>query len=96
MKIRTGRLAGMAFCIGILSCTTAMAQVSETVDATTSAYRQVHLSCAADTVRFCPAINHATAMPRDQVMCLKIYRVDLTLGCRNALAAVKAATETEP
>jgi hypothetical protein len=96
MKIRNGRMAGMAFCIAILNCTAAMAQVSETVDAKTAAYRQVHMSCVADTARFCPAIDHVTAIPREQVMCLRIYRVDLTLGCRSALAAVKAATETEP
>jgi hypothetical protein len=96
MNIRNGRMVGAAFCIGILTGNAALAQVSETVDAKTAAYRQVHMSCAADTLRFCPEISHVTAMPRDQVMCLKTYRVDLTLGCRSALAAVKAATETEP
>jgi hypothetical protein len=51
--------------------------------------------CKSDTARFCPEIDQVTAMPREQVMCLKTYRVDLTRDCRTALAAVKSATETE-
>ncbi len=96
MVLGIGRTLAASLLIGIASCAAALAQeASASVESKTAAYRDVRTACERDTAKFCPAIAQATAIPRDQVMCLKTYRVDLSLNCRKALAKVKAATETE-
>ena len=96
MAIPTHRMLALTLLIGFASGATAAAQDVVSPAAKNTAYREMHAACAADTTRFCPTIGQATAIPRDQAMCLKTYRVDLSLACRKALAAVNAATETEP
>jgi hypothetical protein len=96
MAIPTHRAVALIISIGFASCATAAAQDVASPAAKNAAYREMRMTCSADTARFCPAIGHVTATPRDQAMCLKTYRVDLSLACRKALAAVNAATETEP
>jgi hypothetical protein len=95
MAIRIDHAIATVLGIGILSCTAAAARDSSSAETKATAYREVHTACKSDTARFCPEIDQVTAMPREQVMCLKTYRVDLTRDCRTALAAVKSATETE-
>ncbi len=90
MALRRGRAIG-AVVAGLLVCTAAAAQ--EVTPEAAAAYRRLGRSCAADAARFCPSVAQAPATPRDQAMCLKTYRFDLSLTCRSAMAAVKAATQ---
>jgi hypothetical protein len=90
MALRTGRVIGAVVAF-LLVCNAAAAQ-DVTPDAA-AAYRKLGAACAADTARLCPSVAQAPADPRDRLMCLKTYHFDLSLMCRNAMAAVKAATQ---
>jgi hypothetical protein len=95
MAIRIGHAVTTALGIIFLTGAAVAAQDNGAAETKAAAYLQVHAACKTDTARFCPALGQATAIPREQVMCLKTYRVDLTRECRTALAAVKSATEAE-
>jgi hypothetical protein len=53
-------------------------------------YGQMAKVCAAELLRFCQPIAQATALERDQAMCLKLYRADLSPACRYAVVAATA------
>ena len=53
-----------------------------------SLMRRVSASCSGDVARFCPELS-GTASPQNQLICLRPYKSDISLGCRGA---VKAAT----
>jgi hypothetical protein len=93
MAIRTGRVFATACVVGVLTCTAALGQNTEPGDQQAAAYHAITLLCQADAERFCPSVDQTQASPRDQMMCLKIYRADLTLNCRRAVKAVTAATQ---
>jgi len=94
--MRTVYAIGAAFFVGLLACNAAAAQDDSPADARGAAYRRVAKLCATDAARFCPVMDQASTFSRDQVLCLKMYRVDLSLPCRNAVAAVLAATQAPP
>ena len=54
----------------------------------TVAKRQIGKVCKAETARFCPALNEGTPTPRNQAICLRPYKMNLSLGCRNAVTTV--------
>jgi hypothetical protein len=51
------------------------------------ALRRVTTSCQPELARFCPALE-PSAIPRNQAICLKSYKTNLSLGCRHAVNAV--------
>ncbi len=46
----------------------------------------IEKTCARDLERFCPELAN-TGQLRNQVICLKPYRLDLSLPCRRAVTA---------
>ncbi len=96
MAMRTGRVITAACFIGVLACTGAMGQQTEPGDKQAAAYNKVTALCQTDAARFCPSVDQIPASPHDQVLCLKIYRADLSLPCRQAIKAVNAATHPVP
>jgi hypothetical protein len=48
--------------------------------------RRVANACRGETGRFCPELR-ASATGRDEVICLKYHKNDLSLGCRGAINA---------
>ena len=57
-------------------------------DTRAQAYRGVAGSCALDYQRLCPDDQaQSSPSPRAQVLCLKFYKSDLSLGCRKAVNA---------
>ncbi len=50
-------------------------------------FANVVTACKFDYPRFCPASTSGTADGRDQVICLKYFKSDLSLGCRRAVVA---------
>jgi len=95
MAMRTIPAGAAAFFIGALACTAAVGQDTQPGDKQAAAYHEITALCQADAERFCPAVDQALASPRDQMMCLKIYRADLSLRCRQAVKAVIAATQPQ-
>ena len=57
---------------------------------TGSQSRGVVSACKDDYARFCPAPASGLASGRDQAICLKFYKNDLTLQCRRAVIAATA------
>lgn len=57
---------------------------------TGSQSRNVVTACTDDYPRFCPAPANGSASGRDQAICLKFYKNDLTLRCRRAVIAATA------
>lgn len=55
---------------------------------TSRAYRQVAQSCVTEYKRLCPAAELTGLRPRAMVLCLKPYKMSLSLGCRRAVNAV--------
>jgi hypothetical protein len=51
-------------------------------------YAQVTRACKTDYARFCEAKSDLPATGRDQAICLKYHRQDLSLPCRTAVSAV--------
>ena len=51
------------------------------------ALRRVTTLCQPELARFCPALE-PSAIPRNQAICLKSYKTNLSLGCRHAVNAV--------
>jgi hypothetical protein len=49
--------------------------------------RRVTTLCQPELARFCPALT-PDAIPRNQAICLKSYKTNLSLGCRHAVNAV--------
>jgi len=61
-------------------------------DAKAAAMRKVAGSCRTDVARFCPELG-ADRAPRDTMMCLRAYRVDLSLSCRTAIRTAASASQ---
>lgn len=58
---------------------------------TQAAWRRVTTSCHVEYERFCPGAASALApTPREEAMCLKVYKTSLSRGCRGAIGAVTA------
>lgn len=51
------------------------------------AHRQVAQSCVTEYKRLCPAAELTGLRPRAMVLCLKPYKLSLSLGCRRAVNA---------
>lgn len=51
--------------------------------------RDVTASCKVDYQRFCPTSRTGRISGGDEVLCLKFYRSDLSLGCRHAISAAQ-------
>jgi hypothetical protein len=64
---------------------------SDQPDAKAAAMSQVANSCVQDATRFCPELGDDPA-PRDMMMCLRAYQVDLSLSCRTAIRTAASAT----
>ncbi len=45
---------------------------------------RVAKSCQPETVRFCPELGEKP-MPQDQLICLRPYKINLSLNCRSAI-----------
>ena len=96
MTMRTGRVFAAVFLIGGLAGTAALGQETQPGDKQAAAYREITALCQADTQRFCPPADQSPASPHDQMICLKTYRADLSMGCRQAVKAVIAVTHPAP
>ncbi len=51
-----------------------------------AALRQVSAVCAGEIARFCPELSDPVS-PRNQVICLKPFKSDLSLACRGTVNA---------
>ena len=51
-------------------------------------YLQVTRACKTDFARFCDAKSDLPTTGRDQAICLKFHKQDLSLPCRTAVSAV--------
>ena len=47
---------------------------------------RVSARCGGDVARFCPELS-GTPSPQSQLICLRPYKSDLSLGCRGAVKA---------
>ncbi len=82
-------LAVMTCMLGLGSIQPASAQMLEgapPAPTPESLRRRVMASCADDVVRFCPNLSGASS-PQNQLICLRPYKSDLSLGCRGAVKA---------
>lgn len=52
-----------------------------------AAMHAVALSCTEDYPRFCPDQGTSEITARDQLICLKPFKTDLSLPCRKAVTA---------
>ena len=76
----------------MLICVANFAQAAgATGDQTTSEakLKRVALACTGDYPRFCPASETGRVNGRDQFICLKYFKTDVSLNCRRALTAAK-------
>jgi hypothetical protein len=71
----------------MLSANVAAAQEadSDPAAARAAAQRSVVGACSAEYARFCPATPSGVPSPRDEVICLKGYMVNLSPSCRKAV-----------
>jgi hypothetical protein len=54
---------------------------------------RVMIACQADYVRFCPMRPDMLINPQEEIMCLRYFKSNLSLGCRQAAnAATQNAT----
>ena len=53
-----------------------------------SAYRNVGASCAPEVARYCPLLLRSPGQYRNQAICLRPYRANLSLRCRRAVRTV--------
>lgn len=82
----------MLIVMAALGAVPAAAQEKPAAPPTAEAYRQVTRACRAEYASFCQS-QSAVPVPapvsgRDQAICLKYHRQDLSLSCRNAVNAV--------
>ncbi len=72
---------------GVSFSGTALAQAKDPVAIRRAALKSVPTSCVAEYAKYCtpPTVGRPSA--RDQVICLKSHRPDLSLGCRSAVTA---------
>jgi hypothetical protein len=102
MTVRAGGSFAAAVCVSLLvgggGAATAQDSDQDLVlgSGRAAEYQRVTQTCYRDVARFCPALDQAAATPRDQALCLKPFRLDLTRDCRAALAAVMAAAQPKP
>jgi hypothetical protein len=52
-------------------------------------FTAVALACKVEYPRLCPGYEAGRVGGRDQYMCLKFFKPDLSLGCRRAITAAK-------
>ncbi len=71
--------AAMAFPLG--------AQAQDKAPGRSSIAKLVTGACVADYARFCPGAEDRLASGREQALCLKYFKPDLSLGCRRAVTA---------
>lgn len=79
--------------VAALAGSGAMAQQTSNADTRSKAYRDVAKACTTDVAKFCPGADQAAMVPRDRVMCLKMFKPDLSPDCRGAMASVAAAAQ---
>jgi len=87
---QAGRLVGYGLplvVVAVLLAASARAQEAS-AGPTAENYRQVIRTCKADYAKFCDATSATTASGRDQAICLKYQKQDLSLPCRTAVNAV--------
>ncbi len=93
---RRARAGGAAHALGLAVLAAALGAVGPAsaqmlegappVPTPASLMRRVSTSCAGDVARFCPELS-GTASPQNQLICLRPYKSDLSLGCRGAVKA---------
>ena len=89
MASSTIRLAFVAFTLSSHVMGAASAQMLEgapPAPTPESLRHRVSASCGGDVARFCPELS-GTASPQNQLICLRPYKSDLSLGCRGAVKA---------
>ena len=52
------------------------------------AKRDIGKLCKRETVRYCPAFKARTPTPRNQAICLRPYKMNLSFGCRRAVSTI--------
>jgi hypothetical protein len=75
------------FAAAMLFANVAAAQDTDTdpAAARAAAQRSVIGACSAENARFCPPTPSGVPSPRDEVICLKGYMVNLSPSCRKAV-----------
>ena len=88
----TGNMCGLA-AVGLLivfhavgAASAQMLQGAPPAPTPESLRLRVSASCGGDVARFCPELS-ATPSPQNQLICLRPYKSDLSLGCRGAVKA---------
>jgi hypothetical protein len=79
---------GLASMVTTLALASAAAGQDAPKAPTDKDYRQVVRTCKADYAKFCDTAPTASASGRDQAICLKYQKQDLSLPCRTAVNAV--------
>jgi hypothetical protein len=54
-----------------------------------SKFTGIVTACTVDYPKFCPNPGNTVVSGRDQFICLKFFKADLSLGCRRAVLAAK-------
>ena len=52
------------------------------------AKRDIGKLCKRETVRYCPAFKGRTPTARNQAICLRPYKMNLSFGCRRAVSTI--------
>ncbi len=52
------------------------------------AKRDIGKLCKQETIRYCPAFKGRTPTPRNQAICLRPYKMNLSFGCRRAVSTI--------
>lgn len=85
------RLLGLLIAIGMVTAQVgvATAQPATPLDPTPGSAGRYKLDkiCAVSLARFCPDLATTPGQTRNQVICLKPYRISLPLACRSAVTA---------
>ncbi len=84
--------AMILLCPPLLGTATAQTVTAEPEQA--RVYRNLSAVCLGDTARLCPLADQTSHNPRDQFLCLKVFRADLTLPCRKVVDALIAAARS--
>ncbi len=92
------RVASVRIALCVMACGAALTVMAGSAQAQKSAkapgevtsatkFANVVSSCTTDYPRFCPPSASGTVGGRDQVICLKYFKSNLSLGCRRAVVA---------
>lgn len=86
---RTFFMASLAFCAFLAGVAASQAQPATPGNAVgrRAALSSVATACREDYARLCPSDTNLVPTPRDEVICLRPLKADLSLHCRHAVSS---------